>query len=404
MRRTAEPGQTGLATILVLAIGTFATGTDAFIIAGVLPAIANSLHSSLAAAGQLVTVFALAYAIGSPLIMTATAHWPRRPVLIGSMLLFALVNVLSAASPNVTVLAVTRILAGLLAGLFVPSATASAAALVDPQKRGRALAIVLGGTSLSTVLGVPIGLYVSELTSWSGAFLFVAALSVLAALGIAVLLPSVGVAPRVALRDRIEILRRPDILVVLLITVCANVGAFSVYTYLAPVFRDIGGLGTLQLLIVTFGVFAVLGSYLSGHGSDKWGAVPVLTVILVIFAANHLLLSFWQASLATGLIYMAIWGVTGWGTVPPQQHRLVQSAGTAAGIAISLNASALYLGIALGGLLGGFVVETSGADHLWLLAGSASTLALLLVPVSVVVERRAAQARALKAAGQPAVP
>jgi predicted MFS family arabinose efflux permease len=254
------------------------------------------------------------------------------------------------------------------------------------------------------VLGVPIGLYVSELTSWSGAFLFVAALSVLAAIGIAVLLPSVGAAPRVALRDRIEILRRPDILVVLLITVCANVGAFSVYTYLAPVFRGIGGPSTLQLLIFTFGVFAVLGSYLSGHGSDKWGAVPVLTVILMIFAANHLLLSFWQTSLATALIYMAIWGVTGWGTVPPQQHRLVQSAGTAAGIAISLNASALYLGIALGGFLGGLVVETWGADHLWLLAGSASTLALLLVPVSVVVERRAAQARVLKTAGQPAVP
>lgn len=404
MRTTAPSEQTGLATILILAIGTFATGTDAFIIAGVLPAIADSLHSSVATAGQLVTVFALSYALGSPLIVTATAHWPRRPVLIGSMLLFAVANVLSAISPTMTVLAATRILAGLLAGLFVPIATASASALVAPEKRGRALAIVLGGMSLATVLGVPIGIYVSELTSWSGAFLFVAALAVLAAIGIAALLPALAAAPQVALRDRVEMLRRPDILVVLLITVCANAGAFSVYTYLAPVFQGIGGQGTLQLLIFTFGVFAVLGSYLSGHGCDKWGAVPVLTVILVIFAVNHWLLSFWTASLATGLIYMAIWGIAGWGTVPPQQHRLVQRAGPAAGIAISLNSSALYLGIGLGGLLGGFVVETAGADHLWLVAGSFGTLALLLVPVSVAVQRRTAQARELRPTTQQAAP
>jgi predicted MFS family arabinose efflux permease len=275
----------------------------------------------------------------------------------------------------------------------VPTATASASALVAPARRGRALAIVLGGTSLSTVFGVPIGLYVADLTSWRGAFLLVSVLSVVAAIGIAILLPSVGAPPRVPVRAWVAMLRRPDILSVLLITICANAGGFSVYTYLAPVFRGVGGDGTLQVLIFIFGVAAVLGGYLSGHGSDRWGAVRVLAVILVVFTANHFLLVFWTDALATSLIYMAVWGIVGWGTVPPQQHRLVHNAGAGAGIALSLNASVLYLGIGLGGLLGGYVLATAGADQLWLIAGACGTLALLFLPISVVAERRATAGR-----------
>jgi MFS transporter, DHA1 family, inner membrane transport protein len=372
---SSRPVANGPAGVLVLAIGTFATGTDAFIIAGLLPLVAGSLHTSIAAAGQLVTVFALAYAVGSPLVVTATAGWPRRRVLVGSLLLFALVNVGSAASPAYGVLMGTRVLAAVLAGLFSPTAAASAAAMVAPDRRGRALAVVLGGTSLSTVLGVPIGLYAADLLGWRAAFLFVAALSVLAAAGIATLLPAVANPPRVSLRERAEVFRRPDILSVLLITVVANAGAFSVYTYLAEVFH-----GGLQALIFTFGVAAVLGGYLSGHGADRWGAERVLAVLLVVFTVDHLLLPLWTGALA--LVYMAVWGVAGWGTVPPQQHRLVRRAGANAGVAISLNASAIYLGIGLGGLLGGYVVETAGADRLWLAAGGCGAVALLLLPLS----------------------
>ncbi|MFC5718952.1 MFS transporter [Streptomyces gamaensis] len=398
MQAKNEPSQAGLATILILALGTFATGTDAFIVAGVLPAVAGSLQSSLTAAGQIVTVFALAYAIGSPLVMTVTSNWPRRPVLVWGMVLFAAANVLSAFSPNLAVLTVSRIVAALLAGLFVPSATATASTIVAPEKRGRALAIVLGGTSASTVLGVPIGLFVSQMTNWRGAFLFVSALSVLAAIGIAVLMPQVPAPPRVSLADRAAVLKRGDVLTALLITVAANAGAFSVYTYLAPVFSDLGGTGLLQVLIFTFGLFAIVGSYLSGHGADKWGAVKVLTLALTIFTVNHFLLSVWAATIATAVVYMVLWGLTGWATIPPQQHRLVRMTGPASSIAISLNASALYLGIGLGGLLGGWVVDAYGADHLWIVSGAGGLLALVLLPVSVAVERRSAAARARKSA------
>jgi predicted MFS family arabinose efflux permease len=115
----------------------------------------------------------------------------------------------------------------------------------------------------------------------------------------------------------------------------------------------------------------------------------VLVVILAVFTVNHLLLAVWTGALATSLLYVAIWGLVGWGTVPPQQHRLVQRAGPGASIALSLNASAIYLGVALGSVIGGYVVDTAGAAQLWLPAGACGALALLLLPVSVAAERRA---------------
>jgi MFS transporter, DHA1 family, inner membrane transport protein len=382
----------GLGSVFVLAIGTFVTGTDAFIVAGLLPSIAGSLDSSTAIAGQLVTAFAVAYALGSPILTTATATWSRRPILIGSLLAFALVNMVAAASPSMAVLAAARVFAGLVAGVFVPAASASATCLVEPSMRGRALAMVLGGTALATVLGVPIGLYAADLAGWRGAFLFVAAMAVAAAAAIAVLLPPIATPGRLPLARRLAMLRRRDVLSVLLVTVCANAGGFSVYTYLAPLFDGLGGRGTLQALIFTFGVAAAIGSYLSGHGSDRWGAVPVLVVILAAFTVNHVLLAVWTGALATSLLYVAVWGFTGWGTVPPQQHRLVERAGPGASIALSLNASAIYLGVALGGLLGGYVVDTAGAAWLWLPASACGALALLLLPVSMAAERRAGTA------------
>lgn len=387
--RVADETQTvrDMTPVFVLAIGTFATGTDAFIVAGLLPSITHSLNASVIAGGQLVTAFALAYAIGSPLLTTATASWPRKLLLASSLLCFALVNVVAALSQTMAVLVVARVLAGLLAGLFVPTAAASAGALVAASRRGRALGVVLAGTALSTVFGVPIGLEAARLTNWRGAFLFVAVLAAVAAVAIAGLLPPVPPPPRLRLGERVAVLRRHDVVGVLLITISANAGAFSVYTYLAPVFSGVGGPGALQLLIFGFGVAAVVGGYLAGRSCDRWGPTPVLTTVLIVFTVNHFLLAMWTRSLATSLVYVAIWGLVGWGTVPPQQHRLTERAGPAASIALSLNASALYLGIACGSLLGSYIVHRGHADHLALTAGGGGALALLALGVSTVTER-----------------
>ena len=155
--KTSSTSVHELLPLLWLALGTFATGTESFMIAALLPGLAGDLSVSITAAGQLMTVFALVYALSSPLLATATGAMSRRKVLLLSMAAFALFNFVAAAAVNYWQLMAARILLACAAGLYVPSASALAGAAVSPQRRGTALAIVTGGSSVAVALGVPKG-------------------------------------------------------------------------------------------------------------------------------------------------------------------------------------------------------------------------------------------------------
>ncbi len=383
------------APLLVLALGTFASGTDGFVIAGILPSIARDLGVSVAAAGQLVTVFALAYALGSPLLMTFVAGGSSPKKLLAlAMGAFALANVLAAFAPNAGVLGLARVLAALLAGVYVPTAAATAAMLVGPELRGRALALVLGGASVATALGVPAGVWIEAHSSWRMTFGFVSGLAVLALVGIVLGLPAAAKLPALPLRARLAPLARPDVLLVLGVTLLAMTAGFSIYTYVGPVFGALGA-RWVGLLLCLFGCGSLLGSWLGGYGADRWGAERTLAVELCIFTANFALLAFSARSLLAAGAFMFVWGVVGWGFVPPQQHRLIRLAPAAAPVVLSLNASAMYLGIGAGAALGGLVAAHAGASWLWLLATAcaAASVLVLLVPLPA-ANRRAAPAGA----------
>src|SRR5215469_318373 len=166
--------------IYLLAVGTFALGTDLFVIAGVLPSIAQDRSVSIDTAGLLVTVFSLVYGFGAPVLAATTSHISRQKLLLIVLLGFSVANLLSAISPTFPILMLTRIIAACFAALYTPAATAVAAALASPERRGQALAIVLGGLTAATVLGVPIGTALGKYFGWRAPFLFVAALGMLA--------------------------------------------------------------------------------------------------------------------------------------------------------------------------------------------------------------------------------
>jgi predicted MFS family arabinose efflux permease len=386
------------APLLVLALGTFASGTDGFVIAGILPSIARDLGVSVAGAGQLVTAFALAYALGSPLLMASFAGGSSpKKLLAVAMGAFAAANVLAALAPNAGVLGLARVLAALLAGVYVPTAAATAAMLVGPELRGRALALVLGGASVATALGVPAGVWIEAHSSWRMTFAFVSVLAVLALLGIVLRLPAAAKLPVLPLRARLAPLARPDVLAVLAVTLLAMTAGFSIYTYVGPVFGAPGAVGArwIALLLFLFGCGSLLGSWLGGYGADRWGPERTLTVELVVFTANFALLAFSARSLLGAGAFMLVWGAVGWGFVPPQQHRLIRLAPSAAPIVLSLNASAMYLGIGAGAALGGLVAARAGAGWLWLLATAcaAASVLVLVVPL-LAANRRAAPAAA----------
>src|SRR4051794_24520398 len=183
--RAAEvtrPG--GLGPTLVLALGTFAVGTDAFIVAGFLPSMARTLHVSTGAAGQSVTVFAVAYAVLAPVLATLTARLPRRMLLVGALVVLGVANLASALAPNLPLLIASRVLAAAGAAVYTPGAGAVGAALVRAELRARALAVVVGGLTVATALGVPLGDVAGHWLGWRAALGLVAALSLVAAAGV----------------------------------------------------------------------------------------------------------------------------------------------------------------------------------------------------------------------------
>src|SRR5215467_14611921 len=163
--------------IILLTLGMFALGTDAFIVAGVLPVIARETGVTAGLVGQLVTVFALTYGLGAPVLAATTSRWPRHRVLLGALGLLGLANLASALAPTFPILMLTRILAGCFAATYTPLAFGVGIELAPPAKRGRALALVVSGLNLATVLGAPFGTWIGEQFGWRLSFSLVALLA-----------------------------------------------------------------------------------------------------------------------------------------------------------------------------------------------------------------------------------
>src|SRR5271154_1619999 len=198
-----------MAQLYWLGPGTFSIGTLGFMIAPLLPDLARDLSVSLVSAGQLVTVFALTYALSSPVLTALTGDVDRRRLLIASMLAFAAANLVAWSAQGYAALLAARILLAVAAGLYVPNATALAGALVEPARRGTALSIVTGGTSVAVALGVPLGALIGDHFGWRVNFAAVGTLALIATAGLLSGLPR-NIAdglPVASLRERLDVAR-----------------------------------------------------------------------------------------------------------------------------------------------------------------------------------------------------
>lgn len=386
-----EPARTdlvrpvGMARVGVLAFGTFALGTDLYVISGVLPEIARGTGVPVALAGQLVTIFGLAYALGSPLLAVASARMDRRRLLLGALGLFAAANLGAALAPAYGPLVAARLLAALTAAAYTPVATAAAVSLVAPERRGRALAMVTAGMTLAILLGVPLGALVGRVYGWRATFGLVAALAVLAAIGLILCLPTLPATPVASLRSRLALLADRQLAGLLMVTLLALTGSFSVYTYLLPLLATVHpSASQATVLFAAFGAGGVVGNALGGVAADRFGAARTVGVVLMALAGILALFAGVEGSLigSGGLLFA--WGFAGWAWFPPHQARLVERAGRAAPTALALNGSVIYLGIALSGGMGGLLLGGAGPTVLPLAAAGVVAVSLL---ISVLVAR-----------------
>jgi len=368
-----------------LALGAFAVGTGAFVIASLLPAIATETGVSMAQAGTLVLSFAIAYAIGAPVLSAVTGGLSRRPVLVWSILVFGVANIAAGFSPNFEGLLLARIVMAAASGLFASAAQGTAATLSTPETRTRAISVIVGGTTLSVALGAPIGALIAQTMDWRSAFMAIGVVALLVALALQLMLPKGLPGTRLSLGERVLVAFRPGIGSALLVTIFAIAGSFTVFTYIASLSAEIGlPLGFMPLVLLAFGVGAAIGNYASGQLADRFGAA--LTVRWVIILASLTLLTFSAiayfvpAPLAGWVMLglMVPWGVIGWGFPPAQSSRLVSLAPEAAPISLGLNASAVYLGVALGSVIGGADIALASAKDLGWVSAALGMVALAI--------------------------
>ena len=368
------------APIYWMALGAFAIGTEGFMIAPLLPRLAGDLKVSVAEAGQLVTVFALTYALSSPILTALTGALNRRRLLVFSMIGFAAANGVAFAARDYWMLMGARVLLAVAAGLYSPNANALAGALVSAERRGSALAIVSGGTSIAVALGVPLGSMVGAKFGWRAMFVGVGILALIATLGLlAGLARDVGSKVHVtSLRERIGVIRQPGVLRTLLVTTLWATGAYTVYTYIATFLHATAGIEGAYLSAVLFvwGLSAAIGIFAGGTLTDRHGPQPVIVLGLALTALAFASLSVsatllsQAVAVAPVMVAIVVWGLSAWAFFPAQQTRLIGVAGIrVAPIVLSLNASFMFLGFSLGAALGSVTLTYAAPSALGWVGG-----------------------------------
>jgi DHA1 family inner membrane transport protein len=392
--------------IFLLPIGAFAVGTGNIVFVGVLEPLARDLDVSIAAAGQLATTFAIAYAVSAPVLVALTTRLPRRPVLVVALAAFAAANIGMALAPGFAWLVPLRIGAAFAAALYMPVAMGTAVSLADPAHKGRAMAVVLFGLTAAFLGGIPLGTWIGSLLGWRASFAFAAVLAVLGVLALAPGLPRLPGRASRGLRG-IGVIRRPAVAGNLAITALAFVAVFCVNAYIGPVLSRAAGLegSGIAAMQVLLGVGSVLGVPLGGWIADRRPTLGVVALLLVTIVAAQpvysllMLVPGWSggpAAIAAAGLALTAASAALFALGPVQQERLIGVGGDERDIVLSLNASALFLGQGLGAAAGGVTTELLGLGATGL-TGAAIALATLAGIGRVLLRR----GRAAQHVGQP---
>jgi predicted MFS family arabinose efflux permease len=338
------------ASLLALCLGNFIIGTGTLIVPGMLPQLADGLGVSLPSAGLLVTAFAATVCVGAPLLATATGRFDRRSLLVATLVLYVVGHAAAALVSSYGAMLAVRIATSAGAALFTAQAAAAAALIAPPEQRGRAIALVFLGWSVSSVAGVPLGAYVGATWGWRSGFALVALGSAIAALGVWLLVPrGLHVKPADAAMWR-AILRNRTLLAVLAVTALFMAATFALFVYFVPAAQAFVGASPVLVsaLLAAFGIAAVAGNAVAVRYMDRFGAGNVIVLCLAAMLAGQLLWPFTPGSIALLAASVIVAGMGGFAGNSAQQARLVAIAPSQASVSIALNTSAVFLGQAAG--------------------------------------------------------
>ncbi|MET9874895.1 MFS transporter [Actinacidiphila glaucinigra] len=379
--------------LLALAISAFGIGTTEFVMMGLLPDVADDLHTSIPTAGYLVSGYALGVVIGAPLLAAITTRMPRKALLLSLMGLFTVGNTLSALAPGFGWLLAGRVLSGLPHGAFFGVGAVVAAGMVDPARKARAVSLMIAGLTVANIVGVPAATLLGQHLGWRATFLTVGVIGLVAIAGIALLVPRIPLAPGGGLRRELSAFRSGQVWLTLSTTIFGFAAVFAVYSYVTPMLTEVAGFGegSVTLVLALFGVGATIGNLLGGRLADRalrpalLGGLGALAVVLLLFTvALH---ARWSAALTVVLL-----GVAAFAAGSPMMMLVMEKARHAPALASAANQAAFNLANAGGAWLGGVVL----AHGLGYTAPAVAGAGLAVVGVGIATagglwERRAAR-------------
>ena len=374
--------------VLALALGGFGIGTTEFVAMGLLPVIAASLGITEPTAGHVISAYALGVVLGAPLIACLAARMNRKTLLLALMAVFTLGNLASVLAPSYGTLMAARFVAGLPHGAFFGVAALVAAHLMGPRNRAKAVAHVMTGLTVATVLGVPMASWLGQALGWRSAFGLVVIVGLITLTAIWFWLPTLRSMYVASPLTELGALRRVQVWLALLVGMIGFGGMFAVYTYISTTMTDVAGLprGLVPLALMVFGVGMVVGNLVGGRMADKSvirglyvsiGALGAVLALFVLAAHNP-----W-----TALVVLFGIGAAGSAVAPALQTRLMDVAHGAQTLAAALNHSALNIGNATGAWVGGVVIAAGYGYTAPAAAGAVLAAAgLVVLTVSVLLQ------------------
>lgn len=383
--------------VYLLALAAFLIGTIEYIITGIIQMVAHDLHVTTSTAGLLVTSLALSAAIGAPIVIALTINMDRRKILTWALIIFILSNFITSISHSFEMVMITRILQGISGGTAIVVAMAVATRLVEREKRGTAIGIILMGLSSSLVLGVPIGTFLSSMIGWKALFAAIGVITLIPLIVVYRRIPSMKEQEPVTLRMQLSILKDKRILLAVAVTLFYVGGYSTLFTYLTPFLQKSANLSITEIsgILLLAGICSFLGSSLGGMAADKKG--PIFTIFsgIILQIMMLMLLAFVTGNLVVMVAVIMIWMIATWSTSPAQQLYLVTLVPKSPDIALSVNTSFIQFGFALGSGVGGIVLSRTSILHLsWISAGT--VLLALLMTILMVAFDRISQQKSLK--------
>jgi len=379
--------------LVVLCFGNFIIGTGTLIVPGMLPALAEGLSVKVPVAAQLITAFAFTVCVTAPPLAALTARFDRRALLVMVQLLFAGGHLASAYASTLHELLILRVVSSVGAALFTAQAASTAALLVPTQRRGSAIAFVFVGWSIASVVGMPLGAYVSERIGWSAAFIIVGIGALVAATALYVTLPrGLKIAP-IGRAMWASLFGSRSLMMAVAVTAIQAAAQFTVLSFLVPSIKTLFNASpeTVSLLLVAFGVTGVAGNLIGARMVDRIGAPRVTLLGLSSMLISHVVWLFVPGSWPLLVLFLLLWGIGCFSTNSAQQARLVLLSPPHAPVSVAMNSSAMYFGQAVGTAAGAAVIAGVAGEFAY------TALALISIPlfiasiaVSLFVERKKA--------------